>query len=284
MNFSRSDFDTLNKATLSNRMNDSIDFSLYWFHAIAKNDARFFQSQQMHRHKFFELHFILDGSITYSIDGEKIPLKKGDYVLFAPNQWHKIDEYGSELIKCSAAFTVGEEALCSALISGCGTQKKICAKIENTLLFISSITDKQTPYYGVIVKNRLFEIIHSIAGDINPDRLQKKDTEMDVRVLKVKHFVKDNPHVFLSCEDMARYCNISVKQLNRLFLKHEGISLLAYLHKEKIGQAKALLAEEKISLREISEYLGFSSVYYFSRFFSNHEGITPGEYRSMLKN
>ena len=109
IDFNRSDFDILNKAAPSGRINEALDFELYWFHAIAKCDAAFFQTRKMHKHKFFELHFILGGSITYLSAEGKISLQSGEYVLFAPGQSHKIDTYTQSLIKCSAAFTVGEK-------------------------------------------------------------------------------------------------------------------------------------------------------------------------------
>lgn len=287
MKFTKNEFDIVNKAKPSGTVNEAVDVEIYWFHAIDKSDATFFQSRKMHRHKFFELHFILDGNITYGTQNGKVALKSGEYVLFAPEQSHVIENYSTEMIKCSAAFTVGkEEELYDALIRKCGNAYKISELTEQGIRFVSGISEKQTPYYGLIVKNRLFEIIHDIAGDIN--RKKNKDTAVgfidgcDIRIFKAKQFIKDNPHVFLACEDMAAYCDLSVKQLNRLFLKYEKISLLAYIHKEKIAMSKQLLAESDATIREISDDLGFSSVYYFSRFFIKHVNLTPGKYRDAL--
>ena len=287
MGFKGKDFEALNKAAPSGRMDYSVDFELYWFHAIAQCNGLLFQSSGMHKHKFFELHFILGGSITYVTSNSRIRLEKGNYVMFEPGQGHKITEYSGDLIKCSAAFTVGvDEPLHSALLSKCGKHQTINDAIESSVRYISEISGKQSPYYGIIVKNRLFDIIHSISGDITPKKRREAQPKTidgsDIRIFKIKRFVKDNPHVFLGCEDMAGYCDVSVKQLNRIFLKHEGLTLLEYIHSEKIRQAKRLLEERNGSVREISDDLGFSSVYYFIRFFSNHVGMTPGEYRENL--
>ena len=101
----------------------------------------------------------------------------------------------------------------------------------------------------------------------------------DIRLIKPKQFIEDNSHIFLGCEDIAAYCYISVKQLNRIFVKHEGVTLLKYLHNSKIALAERLLKEQGIAIQQISEKLGFSSVYYFSRFFFKHTGFTPASYR-----
>lgn len=283
--FSRSDFDILNRAAPSGRINPLLDIEIYWFHAIAKCDAAFFQSRKMHRHKFFELHFILGGSITYKLVDGEICLKNGEYVLFAPEQSHRIEAYSPSLIKCSVAFTVGRgEELYEALLRRCGAAYTVSEAEEQGIRFISSLSEKQTPYYGIIAKNRLFEIIHGIADELGRKKHREPQVRLiggsDPRIFKAKQFIKDNPHVFLACEDMAAYCDLSVKQLNRLFLKHEGMTLLKYLHTEKIEQAKRRLTETDSPLRELSDDLGFSSVYYFSRFFLKHTGVTPGEYRN----
>ena len=284
MEFLRSDFDTLNRLVPSGRINDGVDMEIYWFHAITKNDAGFFQSRKMHRHKFFELHFILGGEITYVSGIGETRLVSGEYIIFAPDEVHKIESYSGSLLKCSVAFTVGEsEELYEALHVKCGTVFKLSGAVEEGIRFITSLSEAQTPYYCTLVKNRLFEILHGIAGGSIPKKHRETPdgsiNGMDARIFKAKQFVKDNPHVFLGCEDMAAYCGLSAKQLNRLFLKHEGISLSGYLHNSKLEAAKVLLIAGDMPLRELSEDLGFSSVYYFCRFFQRMENMTPGEYR-----
>ena len=288
MEFSRSDFDTLNKLAPSGKINECTDIEIYWFHAISKNDAAFFQSRNMHRHKFFELHFILGGEITYAGGNGEMRLKSGEYVMFAPDEGHKIESYSGALLKCSVAFTVGKgEALYDVLTAKCGTVYKLNGAMEEGIRFISLLSEAQTPYYGTLVKNRLFEILHSIAGDMIPKKHREPQERFidgtDARIFKAKQFVKDNPHVFLGCDDMAAYCGLSVKQLNRLFMKYEGVSLLGYLHNSKTEDAKALLLSGDMPLRELSDNLGFSSVYYFCRFFQRMENMTPGEYRKTYR-
>ena len=43
-----------------------------------------------------------------------------------------------------------------------------------------------------------------------------------------------------------------------------------------------LLSDPTLSLREISEIMGFNNEYYFSTFFKKHGGSPPGEYRRMI--
>jgi len=126
------------------------------------------------------------------------------------------------------------------------------------------------------------EILYMLSGIREKKRSFSEDNKTDIRLLKAKQFIADNMHSFLGCEDVAGYCYISVKQLNRIFLKYENTTLLAYIHAEKIRFAEAYLKEDRLSLKEISDRLGFSSVYYFSAFFTRHTGVAPGEYRKKI--
>ena len=276
------DIEALKRTAASGCIGDIESAELYWFHAIAAKDAAFYQSDKAHRHTFFELHFILDGAITYVSEGEQIPLVRGEWLMFAPGQVHSISSYTSSLVKCSVAFTIPEnQPIYAALISKCGEKTNICTDIEDCLHFIASIGESKSPYTNTLIKNRVFELIHSVADVMT---VSSKDVAAtvdgtDVRVFKVKQFVRDNPNVFFNCGYLASYCGISEKQLGRLFLRYEGMSLLSFLHSEKISFAKRILSQTDMTLSEISDDLGFSNVYYFSRFFKSHTGLTPGEFR-----
>ena len=46
-----------------------------------------------------------------------------------------------------------------------------------------------------------------------------------------------------------------------------------------MNRAMELLKESQRTVTEISEILGFSAVYYFSRLFKQRVGKTPGQFR-----
>jgi AraC-like DNA-binding protein len=55
-----------------------------------------------------------------------------------------------------------------------------------------------------------------------------------------------------------------------------------YILKTRIILAQDMLSKEKLSVAEISERCGFSSISYFCRVFKNETGKTPLEYRRHL--
>ncbi|MGL5697772.1 MAG: helix-turn-helix domain-containing protein, partial [Kluyvera sp.] len=56
-------------------------------------------------------------------------------------------------------------------------------------------------------------------------------------------------------------------------------SALGVLHQRLLLEAKRSLQYTSMTVTQVSEYLGFSDVTYFSRFFRKHEGMTPKEFK-----
>lgn len=67
------------------------------------------------------------------------------------------------------------------------------------------------------------------------------------------------------------------------FKAEYGITILHYIDQLKIKDAKKLLQGQKLSITEISEKLGFSSIHYFCRHFKKHTGMSPSEYQDTHK-
>ena len=85
-----------------------------------------------------------------------------------------------------------------------------------------------------------------------------------------------------SGEEVSEYCYLSTKQLTRIFQRYEDISPGEYIMKMRISTIEKLLADDSLSLKQISEITNFKNEYYFNAFFKKHSGMPPGEYRKML--
>lgn len=66
------------------------------------------------------------------------------------------------------------------------------------------------------------------------------------------------------------------------FKQEFNITILNYIDKLKLEDAKKLLQEQKLSVTEIAEQLGFNSIHYFCRYFKKHTGLSPREYQETL--
>ena len=77
---------------------------------------------------------------------------------------------------------------------------------------------------------------------------------------------------------LLKELNYSSSWLSKTFTKHFGLSPKAYLTNLRIEKAKSMLLST-MSIRQVAEQTGFPDQMYFSRVFTNAEGITPSQYR-----
>ena len=90
-----------------------------------------------------------------------------------------------------------------------------------------------------------------------------------------------NHHIFqnIDIDEICASVHISKYYFCRQFKKTTGMTVMNYILKTRIILAQDMLSKENLSVAEISERCGFSSISYFCRVFKNETGKTPLEYR-----
>lgn len=83
-------------------------------------------------------------------------------------------------------------------------------------------------------------------------------------------------------ERISRDNLIGVSQLKKLFRKHRGGGVMECFNLMKINTAKQLIRNQQMNFTQIADYLGYTSVHYFSRNFKNITTMSPSEYRSSI--
>jgi AraC family transcriptional regulator len=83
-------------------------------------------------------------------------------------------------------------------------------------------------------------------------------------------------------QDLAKLCNLSVRQMTRAFRVSRGRSIGDYVEHCRLENAKRLLATEE-SVKSIAYSLGFASPSSFSFAFRRATGETPREFRHRVR-
>jgi AraC-like DNA-binding protein/mannose-6-phosphate isomerase-like protein (cupin superfamily) len=83
----------------------------------------------------------------------------------------------------------------------------------------------------------------------------------------------------LTMPKLAEQFGLSSKQFAYLFQKHGRMSPNEYLISQRISHAKELLFTTACSIAEISDCVGYSDPYYFSKLFKKRIGISPSTLR-----
>ena len=78
---------------------------------------------------------------------------------------------------------------------------------------------------------------------------------------------------------IAAGLGISQRQIERLFQRHLGCSVVQFSQLLRLQYARVLLTSTRMSIREVSVACGFNSLSYFSQVFSRCFARRPSEYR-----
>lgn len=100
----------------------------------------------------------------------------------------------------------------------------------------------------------------------------------------VKRFTKligQNIDSHIKIADICKEMGISESYLYKVFKKVMKMAPIKYLALYKLDRAKKLLRSNLYSVTEISQMLGYSSVFHFSASFKSVLGVTPSQYAKL---
>lgn len=273
---------------LFSKKEDFIQITRVGLHNIYRK--KIVKESHFHSHSFHEFHFSLNGYAVYQFaDHSSVKLEKGSWILIPTNLPHKIIEYSERYIKYSCAFMLPEQQ---------------SQNIE--MHYLNEVFQQQIPRNGMISESilesiqQIYEklpdphplqkesihalsksIVFSLAAQLSKEMFkenheQKNDTRLSVAI----EFIKDNIFNPITGEDVAKKVYLSLRQLDRIFLKYRSISVSEFIYEQKIEEAKKMLTSTALPVYEISDKLKFSSPAYFNRFFKKRVGKPPYKFRS----
>jgi len=83
--------------------------------------------------------------------------------------------------------------------------------------------------------------------------------------------------------ELADAAGASRSGLQRMFNEFQKESIHEFLQNTRLDQARQLLCDERLAVKEVSARLNFSSEFYFSRFFRKRAGMSPRQFRESIK-
>lgn len=95
-------------------------------------------------------------------------------------------------------------------------------------------------------------------------------------------YVQENYMNELTVKDLADYIHVSESYLSRLMSSKIGISPMKYVNSVRIENAKLAL-KNHLSVEQIALLAGYKDSKYFSTAFKKEVGISPSQYRKILR-
>lgn len=98
-------------------------------------------------------------------------------------------------------------------------------------------------------------------------------------ISQAKQYVQQHLAEEISLNDVARQVYLSPAYFSTLFKTETGCGFVKYLQKTRVEQAKKLLKNPGMRIRDIAEAVGYRDVKFFNKVFLNETSVTPSEYR-----
>ena len=116
----------------------------------------------------------------------------------------------------------------------------------------------------------------------NPDAEAPKDPEterMNQVAEKIRTYIRENYMNEISMQDAARQFNYSDAYFCKLFKQCFDQNFTSYLTNFRINEAKRLLKDKNISIKDAGMKVGYYESNYFAKVFKRVTGMIPSEYR-----
>lgn len=101
-------------------------------------------------------------------------------------------------------------------------------------------------------------------------------------VNQVKQYIRENIYANLSLEVIAHSVYLNPSYLSKLFKDNQGITVMDYVTKVRLEEAKKLLENPQYNINEISTRLGYADASYFSKVFRRYAGVSPRQFRQKI--
>lgn len=256
------------------------------------------------RHNFWEFLYVDKGEVEVMADTQGYRIVHGDIVFHKPNEFHSVWANGRiapNIVVISFECHSNTMSFFENKILKLSTfQRNLLGDIikEARSAFTTNLAkqylklDKSNQ--AVFASEQLIKIylemllIQLVRDNVlveNKDRLSpvtKERMEEDI-VMQITAFLNENLRHNFSFEDICLHFYVGKTYLKTLFKSRTGMGVISYFRRLKIDEAKRLIREGNHNFTEISQFLGYNSIHYFSRVFKNCTHMSPTEYALSIK-
>ena len=238
-----------------------------------------------HTHAHTELFYIVGGNGQFLIEDQLYPVTAGTLVVINPNVTHTEVSLNAQPLEYIVLGIEGIEIASGENVNG---KYDILDHLESAEIssclrnIIREMEQKHTGYidicqaYMEILIIRLMRSMELTGATPNPVTGNRQ-------CAAVKRYIDMHFKDALTLEHLAEVAHMNKFYLSHSFKREYGISPINYMISRRIEESKYLLAETDLSLSQIAQLLGFSSLSYFSQVFHRTQSISPREYRQSLK-
>ena len=222
---------------------------------------------------YYDLTFVLKGSMTYLINGKECKLFENDAILLPPGTLRERRASVGETQYVSFNFTVNEG---ESLPARYFFQNVISQDIRTLVRVfseehISPLYHSREKAYSVL-NYILLELLDVIALESN-----------NSHVMEIIKFIDENISKQITLGMISNHVHLSREYVAAIFKKELGKTVIDYTNERKMLLAKSMILSGERSLGDIAASLGFENYSYFSRLFKKSFDLSPARFKSLSR-
>ncbi|MFC3158324.1 transcriptional regulator, AraC family [Chryseobacterium arachidis] len=244
-----------------------------------------------HKHSFYEILWLTSGIATQVIDYHQNEIEPNTLFFISPGQLHQMSST-KDVKGYSITFT--EEFLMltannkdkllslSFLDNSVGLPSlQLSDESRNELLKVIEMMENEAERKeksSVIIGHLLFVLLNKIQRIAD----SKRETYEHSNVIRFKNFkklVEENFKIHKNLQFYSDQMAMTSHRLNQICKQVSGKPAGEFIRERILLEIKRLLIHSDWPIGDISDYLGFEDVSYFSRQFREKEKMTPLAYR-----
>ena len=245
--------------------------------------------QELHRHDFFYLLALKNGTGNHEIDFN--PFKVDDNIVFflRPGQVHQLTlEAGSTgyLLEFKPDFFYLHDKTSQQLLRRAGKMNFYQPGAANFKKLLSTLTDifleytTQRENYQQAIKANLdilfIELVRQQSKSIRDNVAPYTQERLEELLALIETHIAEHKEV----SHYAASLNLTPYQLNAITKATLGKTCSALINEHIILEAKRYLLATSNQVNQIADHLGYEDVSYFIRFFKKQTGHTPESFRN----
>ena len=240
-----------------------------------------------HTHNHTELFYIVGGTGQFLIEDQAFPVGANNLVIINPNILHTEDSLNAQPLEYIVLGIEGIELATTAISNGrfCILDHFESAEVSGCLRNILRETEqKNTGYEDVCQAYMEILIIRLMRSTSLSVPAEPQSVTTNRQCAAVRRYIDLHFKEALTLEQLADEGHMNKYYLSHAFKREYGISPINYMIAKRIEESMYLLTETDLSMSQIAQLLGFSSLSYFSQVFRRTKGISPKEYRDGQRN
>lgn len=248
----------------------------------------------VHKHQFYEIFYILEGSIVHVLNGEARTLQAGDMVFLNLDDIHYfLREEGNT---CKHRDIIIHTKFFDELSSFLGEEFKT-AYCTNLFPKVLTLSLEQMENYEHRITNAILTssmrseyqlsstraLCISLLNHLVEERIRHNDAYYPMWFRELLGRFHMNEFLRVGLDDILEPFHFNKSYLCRRFRQYTGCTMTEYLNQIRLRQAAFQLQYTDNTILSVCNNVGFSSVSYFNKLFKATYGVSPKNFRKNRK-